>query len=208
MIEADSVILDRISALDWEHRRRLVALAGPPASGKSTLAETLVSDLRARGCPATLVPMDGFHLENPRLVEMGLLHRKGAPETFDLAGFADLIARLPQEDVVPVPVFDRTRDCTVPGAARVSPNDRVVVIEGNYLLLDEPGWRDLASHWDVSIWIDVPEAVLKRRLVQRWLDHGLDPDAAEARAEGNDMANARRIAAHRLPADMVVTQAG
>ncbi len=208
MTEVDSVVLDRISALDWTQRRRLVALAGPPASGKSTFAETLVSDLRARGCPATLVPMDGFHLENPQLVEMGLLHRKGAPETFDLAGFADLVARLPEEEMVPVPVFDRTRDCTVPGAARISAGDRVVVIEGNYLLLDEPGWRDLVSHWDVSVWIDVPEATLKRRLVQRWLDHGLDADAAEARAEGNDMANARRIAAHRLPADIVVTQAG
>ena len=208
MTETDEGMLERIAALDWDSRRRLVALAGPPASGKSTLAETLVSDLRARGCPAALVPMDGFHLENPELAEMGLLHRKGAPETFDLAAFADLVVRLSEDDVVSVPLFDRTRDCTVPGAALIGADDRIVVIEGNYLLLDEPGWRDLAPHWDVSVWLDVPEPALKRRLMQRWLDHGLAPEAAEARAEGNDMANARRIAAHRLAADIVVTHAG
>ncbi|MFP3656857.1 nucleoside/nucleotide kinase family protein, partial [Burkholderia sp. SIMBA_052] len=74
--------------------------------------------------------------------------------------------------------------------------------EGNYLLFDEPGWRDLTDLWDVSIRLDVPLADLEARLVQRWLTHGLDQAAAEAPARGNDLANAQRIASARLPADL------
>ena len=182
--------------------RRLVALSGAPGSGKSTLSEPLAAMLTERGVRSEVVPMDGFHLDNRLLEARGLILRKGAPETFDLGGFARLCHALRADDEVIYPLFDRSRDLAIAGAAHVGQDCSVAVIEGNYLLFDEPGWRDLADLWDVSIRLDVPLADLEARLVQRWLTHGLDQAAAEARARGNDLANAQRIASARLPADL------
>jgi len=183
-------------------RRRLVALSGAPGSGKSTLSEPLAAMLTERGVRSEVVPMDGFHLDNRLLEARGLMPRKGAPETFDLGGFKRLCHALRADDEVIYPLFDRSRDLAIAGAAHVGQDCSVAVIEGNYLLFDEPGWRDLADLWDVSIRLDVPLADLEARLVQRWLTHGLDQAAAEARARGNDLANAQRIASARLPADL------
>lgn len=188
-------------------RRRLVAaIAAAPGAGKSTLAAGLRAaiDRRSGGTAAAVVPMDGFHLDNAVLESRGLLARKGAPETFDAAGFVALVARLRQEEEVVVPLFDRVRDLAVAGAAVVEPRHRIVLVEGNYLLLDEAPWDRLAPLWDVTIWVEVPEDELERRLVQRWLDHGLGPEAARARALGNDIPNARRVRANSRPAMLVV----
>ena len=194
-------LLPRLLAIK-QQGRLLVALAGPPASGKSTLAEALVRALNAAGRTASLVPMDGFHLDNRILSARGLLHIKGAPQTFDAEGFISLVRRLKSDPQVFFPVFDRTRDLAVAGAAEVAPDTRVAVIEGNYLLFDAAPWRDLAGLWDFSLFIHLPEATLRDRLIRRWQDHGLEPAAALARAEANDLPNARRILAHRLPADL------
>ncbi|PRZ47623.1 nucleoside triphosphate hydrolase [Tritonibacter scottomollicae] len=182
--------------------RRLVALSGAPGSGKSTLSEPLAAMLTERGVRSEVVPMDGFHLDNRLLEARGLMPRKGAPETFDLGGFKRLCHALRADDEVIYPLFDRSRDLAIAGAAHVGQDCSIAVIEGNYLLFDEPGWRELADLWDVSIRLDVPLADLEARLVQRWLTHGLDQAAAEARARGNDLANAERIASARLPADL------
>lgn len=195
-----TAVLDAIAALPVSaDRRRLVALAGPPACGKSTFAAEL-----ARITGGRVVPMDGFHLDNAVLSERGLLAVKGAPETFDAAGFAALIARLAPRDEVAIPVFDRTRDIAIAGADIIAPHDDLLIIEGNYLLFDHPDWRDLAPLWDLSIRLNAPIEVLRNRLVQRWLDHGFAPDAAAARAEGNDLANAMRIKGAELPADLTI----
>ena len=182
--------------------RRLVALSGAPGSGKSTLSEPLAAMLTERGVRSEVVPMDGFHLDNRLLEARGLMPRKGAPETFDLGGFKRLCHALRADDEVIYPLFDRSRDLAIAGAAHVGQDCSGAGIEGNYLLFDEPGWGDLADLWDVSIRLDVPLADLEARLVQRWLTHGLDQAAAEARARGNDLANAQRIASARLPADL------
>jgi len=183
--------------------RVLVAIAGPPGAGKSTTAEALAAQIEG----AVVVPMDGFHLDNAVLAARGLLARKGAPETFDMAGFATMVSRLRGQDEVVIPVFDRSRDIALAGARVIGPEARVLLIEGNYLLLDEAPWCDLASFWDVTIAIDVPIAVLEARLTQRWLDHGLDADAARTRAMGNDIPNARRVVAGSTPADVILRQA-
>ncbi|APG46146.1 nucleoside/nucleotide kinase family protein [Phaeobacter porticola] len=183
--------------------RRLVALAGAPGSGKSTLAELLVRALCAQGTSAAVVPMDGFHLDNRLLSEMDLLARKGAPESFDQPGFLRLIAAMAVEDEVIYPEFDRVRDIAIAGAARVDAGVEVAVVEGNYLMFDAPGWRDLAALWDVSVRVDVPRDILRERLVARWQAHGLSDAEAEARAEGNDLANADRVTAAALPADVI-----
>jgi fructokinase len=187
-------------------RRLRLAVAGPPGSGKSTVAEALVRRLnagRAEG-PAALVPMDGFHLDNRLLEARGLLARKGAPETFDGAGFAHMVRRLGTEDEVVIPVFDRSREIAIAGAAVVGPAAGVAVIEGNYLLLDEAPWRDLAGEWDLSVFLEVDEAELERRLMARWLGHGYSEEAARAKVDGNDLPNARRVLARRLPCDLVL----
>lgn len=188
-------------------QRIMLGIAGPPAGGKSTYADTMHAIFEDQGIPSIVVPMDGFHLDNKLLDELGLRKRKGAPETFDADGFTALLRRLRQcTDPVYLPVFDRDRDLSVASARAVSPGTRVVIVEGNYLLFDEEPWRQLADLWDLSIWIDTPEEVVLERCVQRWLDHGHLPSAARTRAEGNDLVNARRIVGARLPSDVVFTE--
>lgn len=186
-------------------RRFVVAIAGAPGSGKSTFAEALMAALRfvAPG-QAGLVPMDGFHYDNAVLVKRGLLARKGAPETFDVDGLAQALERIrPADRDVAVPIFDRELDLARAGARIIRPEQRLVLVEGNYLLLDEPPWDGLAARFDRSIMLEVGEAELRRRLIARWLSYGLGEKAAEARAEGNDLANGARVIARSRRADII-----
>ena len=184
-------------------KRRMIAICGAPASGKSTLAEALCAALVRADVSSCVVPMDGFHLDNSILKPNGIFDRKGAPHTFDSAGFAALMARCAQEDDVYYPTFDRARDLSIAASGVVSGDIDTVVVEGNYLLMQTPGWQDLAAVWDVSIFLDVPAATLKERLVKRWLDHGMSAEDAEARDEQNDMQNARTVIEHSAHADFV-----
>lgn len=193
-------ILDQVARLGAG--RRLVAIVGAPGSGKSTLAEGLVAAVPG----AVLVPMDGFHLDNRLLDQDGLRARKGAPETFDAAGFVALIRRLKQGGAVVYPVFDRDRDLAVAGAGRVEEQARLVVVEGNYLLLDRAPWRELAGLWDLSVMLDVPAEELRRRLTARWQGLGQSPAEVLAHLE-NDLANAETVADHSLPADLRLANA-
>ncbi|KCV81032.1 fructose transport system kinase [Actibacterium atlanticum] len=181
-------------------RRLVVALAGAPGSGKSTMAAQLSERLHH----AAVVPMDGFHLDNRLLEPRGLLPRKGAPETFDLGGITRLAQALAQDETVYYPLFDRARDLAVAGAGHIGPECQIALIEGNYLMFDAPGWRDLAGYWDVSVRLDVPLEVLRARLIARWLAHGLSPDQAAQRAQGNDLPNAERVLKAALPCDYVL----
>jgi pantothenate kinase len=185
-------------------RKRLVAaIAGPPGAGKSTLVETLLP-LLPEGS-AAIVAMDGFHFDNAVLDARGLRARKGAPETFDFAGFEALLKRIASEEGdVAVPVFDRAADLARAGSAIIGPDVRFVIVEGNYLLLDEAPWSRLAPLFDYSVFLDVDEGELERRLVERWLEHGHDAEAARARALSNDLPNARRVMAARRAADLVL----
>ena len=173
--------------------RHLIAIAGPPASGKSTLAEKVRARFEALGMPCGLVPMDGFHLDNAVLSARGDLAKKGAPETFDVQGFCALLEALGEKAEVPVPLFDRERDCVVPDAAKIEAAHRHVVVEGNYLFLDAPGWRDLMQHWSLTVFLQTPLETLEARLVQRWLDYGHTRDEARKRAQENDLVNARLV---------------
>lgn len=186
------------------HGRRLVAVVGAPGAGKSTLAEAVVEHLKKTGRKVQLVPMDGFHLDNRILNARGLFARKGAPQTFDAAGFLAMVERLVKGEEVIAPTFDRQLDLSIAGAVEVPADVELLVLEGNYLLLDQPIWRDLKQYWDLSVYLNVPIEELERRLVQRWLEHGLDQQAAEARARGNDIVNAQLIIEQSLAADVSI----
>lgn len=197
------MLRDKILAGSRTGKRRLVAVAGAPASGKSILADHLAAQLCDAGCRSQVVPMDGFHLHNQFLVERGLLNRKGVPETFDVAGFLHLVTRLHDDSTIYYPTFDRSRDIAIAGSGLIDEQCDTVIIEGNYLLFDAPNWQDLRAHWDVSIWLDVPMPTLRKRLVERWLAHGLSLEQAQTRAGENDLANAELVSKARLPADLL-----
>jgi pantothenate kinase len=183
--------------------RFLVALAGPPASGKSTLA----AELAARLAPgARAVPMDGFHYDDAVLTARGLRSRKGAPDTFDAAGFRHLLLRLREEDEVAIPLFDRALEISRAGAEIVGPDDRILIVEGNWLLLDEAPWSGLRRLFDLTVLIDVPEAELVRRLRDRWRHHGKTDAAAEDWIASNDLPNALRVVTGSRGAEIVLRQ--
>lgn len=184
-------------------KRLIVAIAGPPGAGKSAFAEALLP-LLPEGSAAT-VPMDGFHYDNAVLDRLGLRERKGAPETFDFDGLRHMLERLRKADAdVAVPLFDRKADTARAGAAIVGVETKFVLVEGNYLLLDESPWYGLAPLIDHAVWLDVPRNELERRLVRRWLDHGLSREDAQRRALANDLPNAERVLARRREPDSVI----
>lgn len=204
-------LCDRIMSLQSGAQRVLVALAGPPGSGKSTFAAQLAQGMneRAGSHVAAVLPMDGFHLDNEQLSAMGLLHRKGAPETFDVPGFVRLVTEV-RSDKGPVryPTFDRVADKVLPDAQSLGPETRFVIFEGNYLLLRQGDWAALKNLFDVTIMLCADPSKLRERLVTRWLDQGLNAAQAELRADGNDMVNAALVQDHSAEPDLtLLTQA-
>ena len=184
-------------------RRFMVAIAGPPGSGKSTLAENL-HEVLPEGASA-MVPMDGFHFDDRILDLRGLRSRKGAPETFDYAGFAALLKRIRSvEPDIAIPVFDRTIELSRAGAAIIGADIKFILVEGNYLLLDEAPWTGLTELFDFTIFINPPRIELERRLLERWHEHGKSDDEARAWIASNDMPNIERVLASRRKADLVV----
>lgn len=181
--------------------RFLVALAGPPASGKSTLAASLAEALSPG---ARVVPMDGFHYDDAVLEARGLRARKGSPPTFDAMGFLHLLRRLREEEAVAIPIFDRAMELSRAGADIVGPEDRILIVEGNYLLLDEVPWRAMAPLFDLTVFLDVPEAELVRRLTARWKHHGREDQAARDWIESNDLPNALTVITRSRPAEITL----
>ena len=175
-------------------QRFLVAIAGPPGAGKSTAADKLYKKITLQKIRSRIISMDGFHLDNAILTERNLLERKGSPSTFDVAGFIHLIKRLTSgEDNVVIPRFDREKDVAIAGAQEVALQDRVLIVEGNYLLMNYPPWAALQSEWNETIFINPGMDVLEERLIRRWLGYGLDPAEARKRASINDLKNAQTV---------------
>jgi pantothenate kinase len=188
----------------------MVGICGPPAAGKSTLAAALTEELNERqSLPAVTVPMDGFHLSNVELARLGLTDRKGAPATFDAAGFVHLLRRLRAgEELVYAPDYSRVLHESIGGVIPVRSDVRVIVVEGNYLLLDSPPWTEVPGLLDVVAYLDAPDGIRQERLVERQLDRGLDRAAAHVWVEESDERNAALIKTTRSRADLVLTSFG
>ena len=188
--------------------RSLTAIAGAPGAGKSTLAEGMVAKLNEEAPDsAAVLPMDGYHFDDRVLVPRGMGPRKGAPDTFDVAGFYHMLQRLKrnEEPEIAVPVFDRDLEIARAGARLIPRSVRHLIVEGNYLLLDRPGWSSLRQLFDTTIMIAIPETVLRQRLVERWQGYQLPPDEVTAKVETNDLPNGRLIVSASAPAEFVVS---
>ena len=194
-------------------RRFLLGIAGPPAAGKSTLAAALREALNGgrgagmeskaggedkegkAGEVAAIAGLDGFHFDDRVLLPRGHRPRKGAPFTFDVAGYAAMLERLaaPSREAVAIPVFDRDLELSRAAAAVIAPHHRIVITEGNYLLLAGERWRAVRGRLDFTVFLDVPAEELRRRLMARWLGHGYGPAEAKEKTEANDLVNARLV---------------
>ncbi|WP_405550960.1 nucleoside/nucleotide kinase family protein [Streptomyces sp. NBC_01171] len=203
-------LLLRARSLVKNRRRAILGIAGGPGAGKTTLAGHLVRALNADGPPwVAHVPMDGFHLADAELDRLGRRDRKGAPDTFDAAGYAALLRRLREttadaDEVVYAPAFERDLEQPVAGSIPVPASARLVVTEGNYLLLHEGSWAGVRPLLD-EVWyceVDEPERV--RRLVARHVEFGKEHAAAVAWVLGTDQRNADLIAATRDRADLLI----
>jgi pantothenate kinase len=181
--------------------RALLGIAGAPGAGKSSLATTL-----AAAVPGSIVvPMDGFHRTTAELAARDWIAERGTPRTFDAEGYVAMLQRLRAGETLRAPAFDRSREEPVPDAIEVAAGARLVITEGNYLLLDTPPWSQIRRLLDEVWFVEAPEQVGLDRLVARHVEFGRTPaDARQRVTVGSDAANARLVAATRSRADLVV----
>ena len=203
-------LVDRAAALA-ERGRAVLGVVGSPGSGKSTLAALLRARLAERlGADAVAqLPMDGFHLADVELARLGRADRKGAPDTFDAGGYAALLRRVRarDEDVVYAPAFERDLEQPLAGAIPVPRSARIVLTEGNYLLLDDPAWRPVAAQLDETWFCALRPDVRLARLLARHVAFGKGPAEAAAWVRAVDEPNADRVEATAGRADLVVPSA-
>lgn len=212
----DAVALaDRIRSLHRPGRRVLIGVVGAPGSGKSTLSAAVLAHLASGDAPlkAALVPMDGYHLAQHVLDDAGLADVKGAPQTFDAAGYVALLERIagtrsdgsPAAEVIYAPEFRRALEEPIAGAVPVRPEVEVVLTEGNYLLSDEPPWHRVRELLTEAWYLDVPEELRIGRLVSRHIAFGRTPEVSLERATtGTDGRNASYVLRSRPRADLLI----
>ena len=181
--------------------RYFIALSGPPASGKSTISEKLVKDLTLKGHNSSILQMDGFHYDDQILKQKSLLLKKGAPETFDVMGFLNFLFRLQNENEVAIPIFDRSLELSRSSAVIISKETRVVIVEGNYILLKIHPWRELHKFFNSTIMINTKHEILKKRLIERWRSFNIPEEEIKQKVFENDLPNGVNVYQNSILAD-------
>lgn len=181
----------------------LIGIAGPPATGKSTLAERLAADLNAAGTKACFCPMDGFHLTNAELDERGLREAKGRNDTFDADAFAAAVQRLKSRTSFWWPIYSRQRHDPIPEGTSISGAEMVFVIEGNYVLSEAEPWRAAGDAFNLRIFVDAPDEALRQRLLNRHQKSGRTQSEALEKIDRTDMPNAQTIRSERQVEDIL-----
>jgi pantothenate kinase len=195
----------RVSALLDSPQRFILGVVGKPGVGKSTFAqflnEHLAHDLVA------ILPMDGFHMSNEKLIELGRRDRKGAPDTFDVDDFAKSLSDVRDSygSDITFPIFEREIEASIPDAGVIPAHAKLVVVEGNYLLHDNFGWEKIGNYLDESWYLDVDDELRMQRLIARHIQFGKTPEAAAEWSRGTDEVNARLIELSRSRATYTVT---
>jgi pantothenate kinase len=205
LVEAARTAIDEV--LRSERPRLLIGIAGAPAAGKSTLAKSLTRALnREFGAGyAVTVPMDGFHLANSQLARLGLSARKGAPETFDAAGFVNLLRRLhDREELVYAPEYSRILHESIGSAIPVPASVRVILVEGNYLLIPGGQWAAVRPLLDLALYIETLDKIRVKSLLRRQQNRGLSLEAARTWVFGSDEVNTALIGTTRQYADVIL----
>ena len=187
--EAKAIVVERAAA----STRMIIGIIGKPGGGKSTLSKYLLKEMDPT--LVSVVPMDGFHLSNKVLKELGRSDRKGAQDTFDVKGFTNLIERIKLDSADPIyyPIFDRSIEESIAAQGVVYPSTRVVIVEGNYLMHDKDGWQEISPLLDQSWYAFLDEDLRISRLISRHIAFGKDPESAKAWAKGSDQINAELI---------------
>ena len=197
-------ILQRAQALLASGQRKILGIAASPGAGKSTLAENL---LKALGVQAQVVPMDGYHLANSTLQRLGRAGRKGAPDTFDAAGYVNLLRRIQSQqpgETVYAPEYRREFEEGIAGAIAIEHDTPLIITEGNYLLLDEGAWGQVRTVLDETWFLDIDSALRQQRLLERHMRFGRSREAAMEWIAVTDEPNAQRIERSRHRADWVI----
>ena len=186
--------------------RIIIGIVGKPGAGKSTLSSYLIENLPEDS--VTLVPMDGYHLSNKELSTLGRRERKGAPDTFDSHGFAALLERIASsKDDIYFPIFHREIEESIAAEGVVTSKTKIVLTEGNYLLHDQDGWKNVSPNLTESWYVEVNDELRLERLVDRHHFYGKERQAAHDWAHGTDENNARLVAGTKALADFLVINA-
>jgi len=190
-------------------KRVILAVAGPPASGKSTIAKKISGYFNSinKGFSSVL-PLDGFHYDDTYLIPAGLRDRKGAIKTFDFGGFYHTLKRIynMDEKEVAVPVFDRKIEIARAGARIINSDTSLIVVEGNYLLIDSHPWSKLKSFFDVKVFLNIPEKIIHKRLINRWKHYNIPTKDIGKKLNQNDLPNAQFICDKSNGADYLIAE--
>jgi pantothenate kinase len=201
------LLVDLAREIAEKGERTLLGVTGAPGAGKSTVTSAIVDALGPE--LAVIAPMDGFHMVNSRLMELNRRERKGAPDTFEVDAYADLLARLMNqaEEIILAPDFDRTIDAPIEGAISIHKNVPLVITEGNYLLHNQGGWERVAPLLSQSWFVLLDADIRHERLIKRHMSFGMSREEATSWTLGSDENNALAIREDALRADLVITLA-